>query len=213
LLVTNSFAQVNDVLNLQASASAEVANDTLRLSFSATREAGDAVAVQASLKQALEAALAQARSIARPGQVEVQAGQFAVHPRYDNKGRLSGWGGTAQMHVEGRDMAAIAQLSGRVQTMQIAGVSYTLSREAREKVEADVAAQAITRYKAKATEMARQFGYAGYTIREVSVSTDQPPHVPVLMRAQAMSAQEDALPVEPGRGSVTATVSGSVQMK
>lgn len=201
------------VLNLQASASVEVVKDVLSVAFSTTREANDAASVQSALKQALDAALAEARKVAKPGQVDVQAGGFSVHPRYDNKGRLTGWSGSAEMMVEGRDMTTVAQLTGRVSTMQIARVGYTLSREAREKVEADVAAQAIARYRAKAAEMSRQFGYGGYTIREVQVSSNEPPpYAPMAMRAKAMSAQEDALPVEPGKGSVTATVSGSVQM-
>ena len=37
-----------------------------------------------------------------------------------------------------------------------------LSRELREKVEGEVAAQAIARYRAKAADYAKQFGYGGY---------------------------------------------------
>jgi predicted secreted protein len=201
------------VLNLQASATVEVVNDVLGVAFSTAREGPDAAGVQLALKQALDAALAEVRKVTKPGQVDVHAGGFSVHPRYDNKGRLSGWRGSTEMMVEGRDMAAVAQLTGRIATMQIARVGYSLSREVREKVEADIAAQAIARYRAKAAEMSRQFGYSGYTIREVQVAGNEPPpYAPMAMRAKAMSAQEDALPVEPGRGSVTATVSGSVQM-
>jgi predicted secreted protein len=203
------------VLNLSASASIEVQKDVLNVSFSATREGADAATVQTALKQALDAALAEARKLARPGQVDVQAGSFSIYPRYSNKGGISGWQGSTEMSVEGRDMQAIAQLTGRIQTMTIARVGYTLSREAREKVEADVSGQAIARYRAKAGEMAKQFGYGGYTIREVAVSSNEPPGTIVpLMRASKMSAASDeALPVEPGKGTVTATVSGTVQMK
>ena len=38
-----------------------------------------------------------------------------------------------------------------------------------------VSAQAIARYRALAAEYARQFGYAGYAIREVSVNARMPP--------------------------------------
>jgi predicted secreted protein len=219
-VATSAFAQAmpatpQSVLSLQASATMEVANDRLGVTFSTTREATDAAAVQAGLKQALDAALAEARKLARPGQVDVRAGNFSVHPRYGNRGQVNGWLGSTELVVEGQDLAAIAQLTGRITTLTIARVGYGLSREAREKVEADVAAQAIARYRAKAGEMAKQFGYAGYTIREVNVSTNEPPPaMPMMMRAQAMKSTEDAaLPVEPGRGVVTATVSGSVQMK
>jgi predicted secreted protein len=206
-------AQPQGVLNLTATATVEMANDLLSVTFSTTRQDTEAATVQAALKQALEAALAQARAVASPGQLDVQAGNFSLYPRHGEQGAVTGWQGSAEFVVEGRDMAAIAQLTGKVGTMTIARVGYSLSREAREKVEAEVTAQAIARFRARADEVSRQFGYRGHTIRDVSVSTDEPGGiVRPMMRVQAMSA-EAALPVEAGKGSVTATVSGAVQMQ
>ena len=82
-------------------------------------------------------------------------------------------------------MAAIGQLSGRITTMTVARVAYRLSREASQKVEAEVAAEAIARYRAKAGEYAKQFGYGGYSIREVNVTTTEPPQGPTPMYADA----------------------------
>lgn len=209
------------VLNLTTTATVEVTKDVLNVVFSTTREGSDAQAVQSGLKQALDAALAEARKVAKPGQVEVQTGNFSLYPRYAQPGPkggqpvISGWQGSAELIVRGKDAAAIAQLTGRVQTMTIARVGYTLSREAREKVEADAVAQAIARWRAKAQQMSQQFGYAGYTVREVNVSTNEPGGGPVpvmaMARAKAMDAAE-SLPTEAGKGEVTATVSGAAQM-
>jgi predicted secreted protein len=171
--------------------------------------------VQSQLKQALDTALNEARKVAKPGQLDVRTGAFSVFPRYGNKGAITGWQGSTELVIEGRDLPAIAQLSGRLGTLTIQRVAYGLSREAREKVEGEVTAQAIARYRAKAAEMARQFGYAGVAIREVNVSTnDQMGGGPVPMFERAkMAAADVALPVEPGKGVVSATVTGTVQMK
>jgi predicted secreted protein len=201
------------VLNLNTSASVEVPKDLLTVTFSVTREGPDATAVQTALKQALDAALTEARKIAKPGQVDVRAGGFSIFPRYSNKGGITNWQGNTELVVEGRDMGAIAQLTGRVQTMSIGRVAYTLSREAREKVEAEVSAMAVARYRAQAAEMAKAFGYSGYTIREVNVTLNEPPGGPVpMMRASKSAMADDSLPTEPGKGTVTATVGGTVQM-
>ncbi|MED5619159.1 SIMPL domain-containing protein [Ideonella sp. BN130291] len=203
------------VLNLAATAQVEVAKDVLSVVFSATREGPDAGVVQNALKQAIDTALTEARKIAKPGAVDVQTANFSLYPRYNSKGAINGWQGNAELVVEGRDMQAIAQLTGRLPTVTIARVGYTLSREAREKVEADVTAQAIARYRAKAADMAKQFGYGSFTIREVNVMTNEPNGggpVP-MMRAKAEMMADQALPVEPGKGTVSATVSGTVQMK
>ena len=202
------------VVSLSASASVEVVRDLLTVTLSTTREGADAATVQSQLKQALDAALAEAKRAAKPGQLEVQTGNFSISPRYTNKGASNGWQGSAELVLEGRDMQAIGQLTGRITTLTIARVGYNLSRELREKSEGEVSAQAIARYRAKAADYAKQFGYAGYAIREVNVNANEqmPPRgVPMQMKAMAV-ASEEALPVEPGKGTVSVNVSGTVQM-
>ena len=208
------------VLGLTANASVEVVKDVLAITFSTSREGNDANAVQAQLKQALDAALAEAKKAARPGQVEVQTGNFSLYPRYVNASStksptISGWQGSAELIVEGRDMAAIGQLTGRITTMTIARVAYRLSRDANQRVEADIAAEAIAAFRAKAASYAKLFGYGGYAVREVTVATSEPQPGPVpMMRMQASAApSSEALSVEPGKALVTATVNGTVQMK
>lgn len=204
------------VVNLNSSASAEVANDLMTLTLSTSRDGPDANAVQAALKRALDAALVEARKAVKPGQLDVRTGNFSLFPRYSTKGAVSGWQGAAELVIEGRDMPAIGQLAGRITTMTVSRVNHGLSREAREKVEEELAAQAIGRYRAKATAFAKQFGYSGYELREVNVSGNEPPPdgpIPML-RSRTMAAQEDAaLPVEAGKAVVTVTVMGTVQLK
>jgi predicted secreted protein len=209
------------VLGLSASSSVEVAKDLLTVIFATTREAADANVVQAQLKEALDTALAEAKKVARPGQLEVQTGNFSIYPRYVNatnsaKPAIRGWQGTVELVVEGRDMAAIGQLTGRITALTIARVSYRLSREASQRVEGDIAGEAIGAFRAKAALYAKQFGYAGAAVREVTVTTGdaQAPMPMMRMQAAAASTQSgDALSVEPGKALVTATVNGTVQMK
>jgi predicted secreted protein len=209
-------APAKERLTLSASASAEVTRDVLGVSFSTTRDGADAAAVQTALKQALDAALAEARKVAKPGQVDVQTGSFSLYPRNDPRtGKLNGWQGSAELIVEGRDAATIAQLTGRISTMAISRVGYSLSREAREKAEADITAQAIGRYRAKAADYARQFGYSGYVVGDVSINSDEAsPQRPLMMKAVRMAAPgaDEPLPTEAGKSTVTVSVSGAVQL-
>ncbi|MDR7297462.1 putative secreted protein [Pelomonas aquatica] len=202
-------------LSLSASATAEVTRDVLGISFSTTREGPEAAAVQGALKQALDAALAEARKVAKPGQVDVQTGGFSLYPRHDPKtGKINGWQGSAELQVEGRDTAAIAQLAGRVNTLSIARVGYSLSRESREKAESDITAQAIARYRAKAADYAKQFGYGGYVVGDVNIASDEGAGAPRPMLAMRMKAEmaDAALSTEAGKATVTVNVSGSVQL-
>lgn len=203
------------VVSLSSQASVEVAKDMLSLTLSTSRDGNDAAAVQAGLKQVLEAALTEARKVAKPGLIDVQTGQFSLMPRHAPKtGAISGWQGSAELLIEGRDVAGIAQLAGRINGLSVARVSANLSREQREKVESELAAQAIAGYRAKAENYARQFGYSGFVVREVAVDTQSqtPRMAPMMAMAKADMATSEALPVELGRGLVTVQVNGTIQL-
>jgi predicted secreted protein len=211
-----------NVVTLSATAAVDVAQDWLTVVFATSREGLDAGAVQSQLKQALDVALAEARKAARPGQLEVRTGAFSLYPRYApataraaGQGGIVGWQGSTELVVEGRDVQAIAALTGRIQTLTIARTGFSLSREAREKVEGEVAAAAIARFRARAEAVSQQFGFGGYTVREVTVSSDEARGAPVpMMRAQAAGAMAEApLPVAAGKATVTVVVGGSVQMR
>jgi len=214
-----------NVVTLSASATVEVPQDWLRVVFSTTREGSDAAAVQSQLQQALEAALAEARRSAKPGALEVQTGNFSLYPRYappaprgtngGAPGGITGWQGSAEMIVEGRDAPAIAALAGRIRTLTIARTGFLLSREAREKREGEVEAEAIARFRARADAVARQFGFSGWTLREVQVVGSEPPQYqpqPQMRMSAAMASADQALPVEAGKATVSANVIGSVQL-
>ena len=202
------------VVNMQASATVDVAKDVLSIAMTTTRDGADAAAVQAGLKQALDAALLEAKKVAKPGQLDVQTGNFSLSPRYSKDGKISGWLGSAELLIEGRDMAAIGQLAGRITSLTVARVNTSISRELREKTEAELTAQAITRFRAKATEVTKQFGYASHVVREVAVGANEPVFLAQdAVRMRSMAVSSDApLPVEAGKATVTVNVSGSVQM-
>jgi predicted secreted protein len=206
-----------NLLTLSASATVEVTRDVLGITFSTQREGPDAASVQSQLMLALEPALAEARKSARPGAVEVSTGNFSVMPRYAPNGGVTQWQGTVELRVEGSDVEALTRLVGRIKTLSVARVGYSLSREAREKVQADVSSQAIARFRGQAEAYARAFGFSAYTLRAVELHTNEASNPPMPMfraaRAGAAMSAEEALPVEAGKASVSTTVSGTVQMK
>lgn len=211
--VVESAVPPRDVLTLSAQATVEVPYDALSITLAATRDGPDAAGVQAQLRAALDAALAEARRAARPGEIDVRTGGFSLSPRYGSKGGITGWAGTAELVLEGRDMSGIAQLAGRLNTLSVSRVAYSLARETRARAEADAVAQAITRFRMRALDYAKQFGFAGYTLREVQVGNAEPEFVQPMVRARMAAAPtNDAIPVEAGKASVNVTVNGAVQM-
>lgn len=205
-----------NLVQLAASASIEVQQDMLTLSMNTTREGADAASVQNQLKQALEVALAEAKKAALPGQLDIRTGNFNLYPRYGRDGKITAWQGTTELVLEGRDFARISTTAGKIQTLTMGGVSFGLSREQRSKVEGEAQGTAIERFKSKAADIARGFGFAGYTLREVAVNANDQGNVPrprmMAMEAKASSA-DAAVPLEAGKSTVLVTVSGTVQLK
>ena len=205
-----------NVAQLSAMGSVEVQQDLLSISMSTTRDGADASAVQTQLKQALDTALAQAKQAAAPGQMDIRTGNFSLYPRYGKEGKLNGWQGSTELVLEGKDFSRITSTAGKIQTLTLANVSFSLSREQRARVEGEAQTLAIERFKAKAGEVARGFGFGSYTLREVAINANdqgQSPR-PYVMSMQSRSAMaESAVPVEAGKSTVVVSVSGSVQMK
>ena len=210
-------AQVpQNVVQLSASGSVEVQQDLLAISMTTTREGADAGAVQTQLKSALDAALSEAKKSALAGQLDVRTGNFSLYPRYGRDGKITAWQGSAELVLEGRDFARISATAGKIQTLTMGNVTFGLSREQRAKVEGEAQNQAIERFKTKAGEIAKGFGFSGYTLREVSVNANDQGFVPRprVMALEARAASSDAtVPVEAGKSTVLVTVGGSVQLK
>jgi predicted secreted protein len=206
-----------NIVSIATQGTVEVQQDLLSISMNTTKEGSDAANVQSQLKQALDAALAVAKPAAQAPAMEVRTGQFSLYPRYDRGGKINGWQGTAELVLEGKDFARISQTAGKIQTLTMGNVGFNLSKEQRAKVESEAQAIAIDRFKAKALEVAKQFGFSGYTLREVAVNADAPGFVQARGRAVTMSmskaADESAVPVEAGKSAVVVNVNGAVQLK
>jgi len=209
--------QPANVVSLSASGYLEAVQDWLAISLNTTREGSDAATVQAQLKSALDSALMVARSSAQPQQLEVRTGQFSLYPRYGSNGKINGWQGTTELVIEGRDFTRISATAGKIQSLTLGQVAFSLSRDAQRQLETDVQAMAIERFKAKATDVAKGFGFQGYTLREVSISSVDQEATRPYPRAMAMQAKaavaDSPVAVEAGKSTVNITVSGTVQLR
>ncbi|AOG24708.1 hypothetical protein BSY15_4128 [Acidovorax sp. RAC01] len=211
-------SEVRNVVQLSASGTVEVQQDLLVLNLSTSKEGPEAAGVQSQLRQALDAALAEAKRSAQLGQLDVRTGPFGLYPRYGKDGKINGWQGRAELVLEGRDFSRITATAAKMSTMAISQVSFGLSREARAKVEGEAQTQAIEQFKARAAELAKGFGFSGYSLREVAVNSNEmnPGPRPRMMAAEAKTssmAADAPMPVEAGKAQVIVNVSGSVQMR
>jgi predicted secreted protein len=204
-----------NVVQLAASATVEVPQDLLSFVLHVTREGAEPGQIQTQLKSVLDQALAEARRSAQPGAMDVRTGNFSISPRYGREGRITGWVGTAELLLEGTEFGRISQTAGRLSNMTMAGASFRLSRDKREQAEREAQAEAVSRFRARAAELAKGFGFNGFTLREVAVNAQDPgaPPRPYMMREAKAASADAPVPVEAGKAAVVVNVSGSVQLR
>ncbi len=200
-----------NVVSLDASATAEVAADMLTVTLFTEEQGPDPAELAARANTRLEQALARAKT--EPG-VEARSGSYQTTPTYDRAGQINGWRLRAEIILESRDFKAASALAGKLQpAMKLAAMSFSLSRAAREKAEATLLTEALRHYQARADVIAKTLGFPGYTLGQIAVRTEGPVVRPVAYRAMAMSAEGGAAPpppIEGGKNDVTVVVSGSV---
>ncbi len=205
-----------NIIQLTANGVVEVQQDLMTVTVSTLREGSDANAVQTQLKQAVNAALLEAKPLEKSGAMEVRTGNFSLTPRWGRDGKSSGWQGQAEMVLEGQDFARITAVAGKVQTLTVNQLSFGLSRAQREKAERDAQALAIDGFNSRATEIAGRFGFSGFTLREVSVQANDQGGGPrprmMTMEARAVPSGSP-VPVDAGNASIVVTVTGTVQLK
>ncbi len=216
LAQAHSAVMVQNVVQLSASATVDVLPDLTTIVLNVTREGADAATVQAQVKAALDSALSEARKAVEKGRLDVRTGSFGIYPRHGRDGKISGWQGQAELVLEGRDGPAIAALAGKLGGLSVVSIQHGLSRDLRRQAETEAQTSAINRFKSRAEDVSRAFGFSGYGLRELQVSGQEPAPYPRL-RTMAMAAAapmaEAAVPIEAGRIAVTVTVSGTVQMR
>jgi predicted secreted protein len=203
-------------VSLSASATVQVPQDELTLTLSTQREGSHAPDVQNQLKAALDAALTLARHQAQSPMLNVSTGRFGLSPRHDRNGKLIGWQGTAELVLQGRDFVRISQTAAQLQTLSVASVVFGLSAQQRQEAQAQAQSQAIEQFQKSASEIAKSFGFGGYTLGEIQVNANQmAPVRPYMMAASVRSMADEAAPVpmEAGLSQVSVNVSGSVQLK
>ncbi len=213
---TSSFRTPQNVVQLSANAAVETQQDILTITLNTTREAADANTVQSQLKTALDTALTEAKKNAAPGQLDVRTGNFSLYPRYGKDSKINGWQGSTELVLEGRDFAKISSTAGKIQTLTIGNVGFSLSREQRNKVETEAQQIAIERFRSKASDIAKSFGMNNYSLREVSVNAGDQGYTPrprIAEMSMKIALADAAVPVEAGKSTVIVTVSGSVQLR
>lgn len=198
------------LIDLSAEASRPAPNDmgrsTVYVEASGNNPAELARQVNGTITKALETAKAFEK-------VKTRSGNTSTSPHYNKDGRISGWRIRSELLLESRDMMALSELLGKAQEsgLTIGQIILLPSPETRKKAEGESMIEAIAAFQEKAKAVATALNKP-YRIMRMSISSANPPLMPV-MRASRMAAMEAApAPIEAGESMVSVTVSGQIEL-
>jgi len=200
------------VIELQAEAQREIANDTLTAVFYVEASEPQAAQVADTLNRTLNQALAAAKDVKA---VKARSGNSQTYPVYDRSQRLTGWRGRAEMRVDTRDFAAGSALIAKLQSLlQLSSLSFSVSPEARRAAENELIPEAVTAFRARADIVKQALAAREYRIRRMAVSSGGAPAPrPMMMRAMAGASADVAAPqLEAGLSQVSVSVSGAIEL-
>ena len=212
------FAQENkalnyNVVNIQANASRQVANDQMRaiLYIEQTNKK------PAELANQITQIMNQAQSIARHyPQVKIETGTQSTTPIYDNdSNKLKEWRAHAEIQLESTDFKATSQLISELQqNFQIQSLNFTVSDQQRKKVENELMVEASKNFQQRAQAITQAWNKTQYNLVDLSLNTSsyfpQPiTHVAMAKFAAAAPAQD----MSAGESKITVNANGSIQFQ
>ncbi len=202
-----------NLIDFSVQARREVGNDLMQATLFAESVGSNPGELAAIVNKRLAAAVGKAKAVQT---VKVESGNYNSWANYQ-KGKQDGWRTRAELRLESRDFAALAELIGRLQAgdMQLGGMQFVISPSLRSQVEAELTKEAVAAFQARA-DLVRQ-SLSAQTSRIVTLRLDaqapQPPRP--MFRARAMAAMEEAAapPAEAGTGEIVIIASGTVQVQ
>ncbi len=205
-------AQRYNVVELSANVQREVANDLMTAQLFA--ELSDANPAQ--LANQLNRTLADAVRIAKDyPQIKVRTGNNQTYPVYGRNNQAQGWRGRAELRLETRDFAAGAALVGKLQAgLQLGGIQFAISPEARQKIENELIAEAFAAFRLRAEIARNALGGKAYKVQRIGINTggSSPAPRPMLRAALASESSMAAPPVEAGESVVSVNANGAVEV-
>lgn len=200
-----------NLIDFSVQARREVGNDLMQATLFAESVGNNPGELAAIVNKRLTSAVARAKAVQG---VKVESGNYHSWANYQ-KGKQDGWRTRAELRLESRDFASLAELIGMLQAgdMQLGGMQFLISPALRSQVEAELTKEALAAFQSRA-DLVRQ-SLSAQTSKIVTLHLDaqtpQPPRP--MFRARAMVAMEEAAPpaAEAGSSEIVITASGTVQ--
>jgi len=213
-------------LNISATETVQVDEDTLVASLRIQEEAKDAKSVQKTINEAMAKAVA---LVKKHPSLKIETGSYYVHPDYryikvpneNNKRVLDKWRGSQTLTIKSEVAEDVLDVTGKIQDMgfMMNGLNYTLSQKKHEETRDGLMEVTVKKLRDRAMRVAKALGKSNVDIVEINVDSNNYRPRPVYARAekmQSLAMASDAMPAptaEAGETNVSMTINARAIIK
>ena len=218
-------AKSGTVVTLPVTAQVELANDEATVSFYTMETDKDLAAATRRVIERVNAGLSKLKTLDLP--VEYKTQSLTSYPRYNTPAKpgeqpkIIGWEVRQSVTAHVKDVDAAAKVAQEAaERFAFNGVQFSLSREAQQKVQAELMKTAVEQVRLQAQAVAESMGLAGSTVRVESLDFHDAGYVRPMMMSRSAAQAESAnakrsmpMPVfEAGKSTVSRHVNARVRI-
>jgi predicted secreted protein len=201
-------------LNLDVVVKTKVANDEMLATFAIERDGTDLAKINEQVLAGLNAALDEVKKLPKiRGRLE----SVYTNANFTPQGKPNGWRVRGEISMRSKDLPALAGLTGQMaQKLQLSGIQFMLSDEARLAAEKQLLSEAARTFKTKAADATSAFGFTKHRMVELDLGNNSNMVVRPMSRTRAKLDQSMSIssaPVEGGDSEVLLSVSGTIEMQ
>jgi len=198
-------------ISLEASASADVDNDTMIVSLYVQEEGSKAASLSNKVNKKINWAL---QKLKQHKSIKVETESYSTTPVYNNN-QIIAWRVRQSIKLESINMPLMSEVLGELQTeLKLAGISFDVSRAKRELETQALIDQALAAYDKRARQISKQLQRDGYKIVTMHVSTSANPIQHRYRKSMAVMSEASAAPdISAGDRTLKVRVNGTIELE
>lgn len=201
-------------IDFQTEVSQVLPNDLMRATLSIELSDKNPGQLARALTAAMNDALAKGRLF---NTVKLSSGNQQNWPIYNDKQRLDGWRGRAELNLESKDFKAAGELLSQLQdTLQLQGLNFVVSEESRIAAEKKLTTDAIAAFREKADTVRQAWGSKSYQLIQMNLGSSgggggyPRPQMAMMMK---MGDAAPAAEMAGGESRISVNVNGTIELK
>ncbi|NQZ53410.1 MAG: SIMPL domain-containing protein [Piscirickettsiaceae bacterium] len=197
-------------INLQASASLDTENDKL-IAMLVVQENGQSPAILTKhVNQRMALILEKAVKFE---DISTHTTSYNSRALY-NKGKITSWQVSQNIKLTSQNFEQLSELVGELNDLaNVQSMNFSVSDQTVERVKEQLTKEAISKFRSKASMIAKQFNEDSYRIIHVSIDSNSYQPQPMMARSMAMSEARGVPPtLSAGKNKISITVRGAIEL-